>query len=117
MTAAIVGFAQLRPARGAEDARPLAAHVRGALLGRHGHDVRAGERVLEVAARAERVLAGPGEHADQGRVVVAEARPGVDQLGRGDRSDGVHALGPVERDHRHRAVLLVADLSVVHGAG
>ena len=64
---------QVGPARRAEDAGPLAAGVGCALLRRVGHDQLAREGRLEVAAGAERVLAGAGEDPDERLVVVAEA--------------------------------------------
>jgi hypothetical protein len=108
---------QAGPARRAEDPRPLSARVGGSLLRRDGDDDVARERVLEVAAGAEGVLAGAGQHPHERGVVVAEARPGVEQLAREHRPDRVHALRPVDRDHGHRAVLLVAEMFVVHGGG
>jgi hypothetical protein len=106
---------QVGPARGAEDAGALAAGVRVALLLADRHDVLTGERGLEVAAGAERVLAGAGQHAHERVVVLAEPGPGVLELARRDRADGVHPPRPVDRDHGDWAVLLVAEVFVVHG--
>jgi hypothetical protein len=67
------------------------------------------ERLLEIAAGAERAVAGAGEDGDARRVVVAEAAPGLDEPLPDLGADRVHALGAVDGDHDHRAVLLVAD--------
>src|SRR5215207_9378396 len=63
--------------------------------------------------RAERLLAGASQHADQGGVVAAEAVPGVDKLAMCLRPNGVHALRTVDRDDRDRSALLVEKVLVV----
>jgi hypothetical protein len=72
---------------------------------------------LEVAAGAERLLPGAREDADERGVVLAEPRPRVAQLVGGPGCHGVHPFRPVDRDDGDGAVLLVADVLVVHGEG
>jgi hypothetical protein len=75
------------------------------------------QRVLQVAAGAERLLPGAREDPDQRGVVVAEPGPRRDELAGQPRPDRVHPLRPVDRDHRDRPVLLVDDVLEIHGAG
>jgi hypothetical protein len=89
--------------------------VGGPLRRRERHDEVALVRRLEVAAGAERLVARAGQHRHQRVLVVAEARPGVDELVRHRRADRVHPLGTVERDDRDGPVLLVADVFISHG--
>jgi hypothetical protein len=52
-----------------------------------------GNHLLEVGAGGEGLVPRPREERHPGRVVVAEARPGVDQRGVRLGVDGVHRLG------------------------
>src|ERR1700694_3926773 len=68
---------------------------------------------LEVGARAEGLVAGPGEDRDSDIGIVAEICPRLEQQLIGLGVDGVMNLGPVQRDVRDLTALFVDHLG--HG--
>src|SRR4051794_31672085 len=69
-----------------------------------------------VAARAEGIPAGAREDDRADLEVVAGASEGLAQLGQGLWAEGVADLGPVDRDLRDPAALLVEDVAELAGA-
>src|SRR5271163_3279204 len=65
---------------------------------------------FEVGARAECLVAGPGEDRDPDIRIVAEMRPRLEQQLIGLGVDGVVDLGPVQRDVRDLTALFVDHL-------
>ena len=102
------GLVEVGPARGPEHSGPLAAYMRRALVRGQRDDRRPVLQRLQVAAGRERLVAATGQYAHERAVVVAKARPGVDQLLVHRRPDRGHPLGPVEGDRDDGTVLLVA---------
>src|SRR3990172_2052085 len=85
-----VGLPDLEPPRDAAEPIVVAPATDPAVAeGRPDH-------LLEVGARAERLLASAREDGNPGGVVVAEARPGLDERLVGVRVDGVHRVRPVD---------------------
>ncbi|MNM96106.1 hypothetical protein D3C81_1085720 [compost metagenome] len=67
-----------------------------------------------VAAGAERLVAGPGQHDHADRLVPAGAVEGVDQFQAGLAAERVVALGAVDGDGGDAVVFAVEDIFVVH---
>src|SRR2546425_11670623 len=73
--------------------------------------------LLLVAAGAERLVAGAGQHDHADRRIPACVDEGVGQLGDGLRAEGVTHLRPVDRDPGDAVLLLVQGVGVRHVGG
>jgi hypothetical protein len=67
-----------------------------------------------VAARAERLIAGAGQHDHPDRSVPSRVQERVGQLRHGRGAEGVAHLGSVDGDPRDAVLLLVEDVRVRH---
>jgi hypothetical protein len=63
---------------------------------------------LEIGTGAK-IAAAAGEHRDRCGLVGVESEEGIVQLPRGRAIDRILAFGPVDRNDRHRAVMLHKD--------